>query len=254
MPAFAFLRHSSMKRLKNFLPILVLIALGIALLASGTLNRFRPANLANEQAHLQELIAQHPLLAVGAYVVAVTLAISTGVPGVVVLILAGGMLFGVVAGTALSVIGVTFGALILFLASRHAFGDHTHARAPGLVERLRGGYLAHPVSYTVFLRLVPFFPFGGVTVALAWLRCPLWLFLAATAGGGSFMTGVETALGAGLARSIAEKQAISTDILAQPAVFLPLLGMGLLALIPVAVAKWRARRAPAAGNPVPPEI
>src|SRR5262249_28448463 len=118
-----------MKRFRKFVPILVLIALGIALLASGTLNRFRPANLANEQAHLQELIAQHPVLAVGAYVVAVTLAISTGVPGVVVLILAGGMLFGVVAGTALSVIGVTFGALILFLASRHAFGDHTHARA-----------------------------------------------------------------------------------------------------------------------------
>ncbi len=242
-----------MKRLRKFIPILVLIALGVALIASGALNRFRPANLAHEQAHLQELIAQHPLLSVGAYVIAVTLAISTGVPGVVVLILAGGMLFGVIVGTALSVVGVTLGALVLFLASRHAFGDHTHAPAPGLVERLRGGYLAHPVSYTVFLRLVPFFPFGGVTVALAWLRCPLWLFVAATAGGGSFMTGVETALGAGLAKSIAEKQAVSTDILTQPEVFLPLLGMGLLALIPVLVAKLRARRAPAARGLPPGE-
>jgi len=240
-----------MKRFRKFVPILVLIALGIALIASGALNRFRPANLANEQAHLQELIAAHPVLAVGAYVVAVTLAISTGVPGVVVLILAGGMLFGVLVGTALSIVGVTLGALILFLASRHAFGDHSHSQAPVLVQRLRGGYQAHPVSYTVFLRLVPFFPFGGVTVALAWLRCPLWLFTAATAGGGSFMTGVETALGAGLAKSIAEKQEVSADLLAQPGVFLPLLGMGLLALIPVAVAKWRARRA-AAGAGIPP--
>jgi uncharacterized membrane protein YdjX (TVP38/TMEM64 family) len=235
-----------MKRLRNFLPILVLIALGIALLASGVLNRFRPANLAQEQAHLQELIAQHPFLAFGTYVVAVTLAISTGVPGVVVLILAGGMLFGVWIGTALSIVAVTLGALILFLASRRAFGDHSHARAPGLVERLRGGYLVHPISYTVFLRLVPFFPFGGVTVALAWLRCPMWLFLAATAGGGSFMTGVETALGAGLAKSIGEKQTVSADILTQPGVLLPLVGLGLLALVPVAISKWRTRSAPAA--------
>src|SRR5215831_12924524 len=95
LPAFAFPAIDSMKRLKNFLPILVLIALGIALLASGVLNRFRPSNLAQEQAHLQELIALHPVLAAGAFIIAVTLAISTGVPGVVVLILAGGMLFGV---------------------------------------------------------------------------------------------------------------------------------------------------------------
>jgi uncharacterized membrane protein YdjX (TVP38/TMEM64 family) len=232
-----------MKRFRNFLPIVVLIALGIALLASGVLNRFRPENLAHEQANLQSQIAQHPLLAIAIYVTAVTLAISTGIPGVVVLILTGGMLYGVWAGTALSVVGVTAGALILFLASRHAFGDHRNARAPGLVERLRGGYLAHPVSYTLFLRMVPFFPFGGVTVALAWLRCPLWLFLTATGLGGAVMTGVETALGAGLAKSIGEKQAVSADILTQPGVLVPLLVMGLLALVPVAIAKWRVRAA-----------
>jgi uncharacterized membrane protein YdjX (TVP38/TMEM64 family) len=241
MPAFAFCSTKPMKRYRKLLPILVLIALGVALLASGVLNRFRPENLANEQAALQAQVAGHPLLAIGAYVGGVTVAISTGIPGVVVLILAGGMLFGVWIGTALSAIGVTLGALILFLASRHAFGDHRHADAPGLVQKLRGGYLAHPVSYTFFLRLVPFFPFGGVTVGLAWLRCPLWLFVTATALGGSVMTGVETALGAGLARSIGEAQAVNIDILTQPRVLVPLLAMGLLALVPVLVAKWRAR-------------
>ena len=235
-----------MKRFRHFLPILMLIALGVALLASGVLNRFRPENLAHEQAALQAQIALHPVLAAAAFVTAVTLGIATGIPGMVVLILAGGMLYGVWFGTLLSTIGVTLGALILFLASRHAFGDHSHARAPGLVDRLRGGYLAHPLSYTFFLRLVPFFPFGGVTVALAWLRCPLWLFLAATAGGGAAMVGVETALGAGLAQSIGEKQAVSADILAQPGVLIPLLGMGLLALVPVLIAKLRGKTVAAA--------
>jgi len=232
-----------MKRLRSFLPLLVLIALGIAGLFSGVLNRFRPETLAVEQATMQAQIALHPLAAYSAFVAAVALGISTGIPGIVVLILAGGMLFGVWVGTLLSTVAVTLGALILYVASRHAFGNHRNVRAPGLVERLRGGYHAHPVSYTVFLRLVPFFPFGGVTVALAWLRCPLWLFLSATAGGGAVMTGIETALGAGLARTIGESQAVHLDIFTQPGVLIPLLGMGLLALVPVLIAKWRSRSA-----------
>jgi uncharacterized membrane protein YdjX (TVP38/TMEM64 family) len=232
-----------MKRFRAFLPIIVLIALGIALLASGALNRFAPENLAHEQASLQAQIADHPLIAALLQTVAVMLSISTGIPGVVVLIFAGGMLFGVVFGTILSSIGVTLGALILFIASRHAFGDHRGVSAPGLVERLRGGYLAHPVSYTFFLRLVPFFPFGGVTVGLAWLRCPLWLFLTATTIGGAVMTGIETALGAGLARSIGEQHSVNFNLLAEPSVFVPLIGLGLMALIPIAVTKIRSARA-----------
>jgi uncharacterized membrane protein YdjX (TVP38/TMEM64 family) len=231
-----------MRRFRSFLPLLALIALGIALLASGTLDRFRPETLAVEQASLQARIAAHPLLAALLQVGAVTLSIATGIPGVVVLIFAGGMLFGVAFGTLLSSLGVTLGALILFLASRHAFRAHRPGDTPGLVSRLHGGYHRHPVSYTFFLRLVPFFPFGGVTIGLAWLRCPLWLFLSATAAGGALMTGIETALGAGLARNIGTNRAISLDLLHDPAVIVPLVALGLLALVPVAIGRWRTRR------------
>ena len=231
-----------MPRFRPFLPLLVLILLGIALLSTGALNRFRPATLASEQTRLQAQIAAHPLRASGLQVGVTALAIATGVPGVLVVILAGGMLFGVVMGTLLSSVGLILGAMILFLASRHAFGTQPGTRAPVLVEKLRDGYLAHPVSYTCFLRLVPFFPFGGVTIALAWLRCPLWLFAAATAAGGSVITAIETVLGAGLARNIAANRAVSLSLFSDPVVIVPLLAMGRLALTPVAIGKWRARR------------
>jgi uncharacterized membrane protein YdjX (TVP38/TMEM64 family) len=231
-----------MQRLRHFLPILILIAIGVGLFFSGALDRFRPDNLAHEQAVLQAQIAEHPLLAWLSYLGAVVLVVATGIPaGGAVLIVTGGMLFGIVVGTLLSTAGIVIGALILFFASRHAFGDHSHAQAPELVQRLRGGYAAHPISYTAFLRLVPFFPFGGVTVALAWLRCPLWLFVAATAGGGGVMACVEVSLGAGLARSIGEQQKVSLDVLAEPRVFVPLVAMALLALTPIVIAKVRAR-------------
>jgi uncharacterized membrane protein YdjX (TVP38/TMEM64 family) len=237
-----------MRRLRSFLPLLVLIAIGIALLSTGALNRFRPETLAAEQASLQAQIAVHPIVAGLIQIVAVTLSISTGIPGVIVLIFAGGMLFGIVIGTLLSALGVTLGALILFLASKHAFGDHSHAHAPGLVGALRTGYHAHPVSYTFFLRLVPFFPFGGVTVGLAWLRCPLWLFLAASATGGTLMTGIETALGAGLAKNIGTNHEINASLLADPTVVVPMVALGALALVPIAINKWRVARARAANS------
>lgn len=233
-----------MRRLRSFLPLIVLIAIGIALLATGVLNRFRPETLAASQAQLQAQIAAHPLQSWLLHIGVTTLAIATGVPGVLVVILAGGMLFGVVWGTVLSTTGATLGALILFLASRHAFGAQPGARAPALAERLRDGYLAHPVSYTCFLRLVPFFPFGGVTIALAWLRCPLWLFASATAGGGALMIGIETTLGAGLAKNIGANHAVNLSLFSDPVVILPLLAMGLLALTPVVIGKWREAHKP----------
>ncbi len=231
-----------MRQLRSFLPLLILIAIGIGLLASGALDRFRPETLATELENLQQQIATHPWLAGFTQIGATALAIATGVPGVLILILAGGMLFGAVVGTLLSTIGVTIGAVILYLASCYAFGDHERARRPGLVDRLRGGYLAHPVSYTFFLRFVPFFPFGGVTIALAWLRCPLWLFLLATGVGGAVMVGIETFLGAGLAANIGRNRAISPDLLTDPVVIVPLLAMGLLSLTPVVIGHLRARR------------
>jgi uncharacterized membrane protein YdjX (TVP38/TMEM64 family) len=228
-----------MKRLRAFLPLIVLIAIGAALRFSGALDRFQPARIGAEQQNLRALVAEYPILSRLTQVIIVMLGISTGIPGVIVLIFAGGMLFGIVGGTLLSAIGTTLGALILFLASRSAFSHGTGGGAPLLVERLRAGYHSFPFSYTLFLRLVPFFPFGGVTVALAWLRCPLWLFLTATALGGTVMIAFETALGAGLAETIAREGAVSLDVFGHERVILPLLGMAVLALAPIVLGQLR---------------
>jgi uncharacterized membrane protein YdjX (TVP38/TMEM64 family) len=227
-----------MKRLRAFLPLLVLVAIGIALLASGVLERFDPHHVARQQAALHAAIAAHPLAAGLIQVGLMTLAIATGIPGAVVVVMAGGMLFGIALGTLLSAIGTTLGALILFLASRAAFAGHG-GPPPPMAERLRAGFHAWPVSYTMFLRLVPFFPFGAVTVALAWLRCPLWLFMLATATGGTVMIGFETALGAGLSETIVREGAVSLSLFAHRQVLLPLLGMATLALVPIALGRVR---------------
>jgi uncharacterized membrane protein YdjX (TVP38/TMEM64 family) len=231
-----------MKRLRSLLPLVLLVGFGVALFFSGALDRLRPDALPAQQVILQSYVEAHPALSRLIHVAVLTLAISTGIPGAVVIIFVGGMLFGVVWGTILSSFAVTLGALILFFAARFAFGDHTHGEAPALVERLRAGYFAHPVSYTFFLRLVPFFPFGAVTMALAWLRCPAWLFALATGVGGTLTTAIETTLGAGLVKNIAEHGEIGAKLLTDPHVLVPVLALAALSLVPIAVKRWRASR------------
>ena len=227
-----------MKRLRAFLPLLVLIAVGVGLLFSGVLDRFDPHRIAQEEVDLRIWIDLHPALAALAQIGAMTLAIATGIPGGIVIVLAGGMLFGTVTGTLLSSIGSTLGALILFLVSRNAFAQGG-GTAPAMVQKLRDGYHAYPISFAMFLRLVPLFPFGGVTVALAWLRCPLWLFVMATVLGGTVMIAFETALGAGLTETIARDGAVSLSLFAHRRVWLPLLGMAVLALAPIVLGQLR---------------
>lgn len=221
-----------MNRLKSALPLLLLIVIGAVLYFSGVLAWLEPERLLTEQTQLRAMIHNSPWLTRLGFIGLVTVSVATGVPGSIVLILAGGFLFGVIEGTVFSTVGLLAGSLLLFLASRHAFRSGTR-RAPQLVEKLRHGYLHHPLSYTLFLRLVPVFPFGATTIALAWLGCPLWMFLVASATGGIIMLVFETAIGAGLASHLANGDGLSFGMLLEPHIALPLLALALLALVPV---------------------
>ncbi|NII09984.1 VTT domain-containing protein [Oleiagrimonas sp. C23AA] len=230
-----------MSRLRAMLPLLLLIITGVVLFASGALDRFHPVHLLAEQASWRADVLAHPWLTRLAYIGLLTVVVSTGIPGSVLVNLTGGFLFGVVEGTILSSIGQVLGSLLLFLASRYAFGAGRRA-APRLVERLRHGFAAHPANYTLFLRFVPVFPFGAVTVALAWLRCPLWLFIGATALGGGIILMFESALGAGLGKAVALHHGFGLSLLIEPRLLWPLGALAILALVPLAFQHRERRR------------
>jgi membrane protein DedA with SNARE-associated domain len=82
-------------------------------------------------------------------------------------------------------------------------------------------------------------------VALAWLRCPLWLFLGASWLGGTVSLVFETSIGAGLADAMGQSDSIGIGLLMHREVLLPLGAIALLALLPLLlerVARWRRRR------------
>jgi uncharacterized membrane protein YdjX (TVP38/TMEM64 family) len=229
-----------LKRLRAALPLLLLIAAGIVLVASGVFDRFHPEQLVAHQQEVREHINQDPWLSRLLYIGLLTLATCTGIPLTIILILAGGFAFGVVQGTLYSSIGLTLGSLILFLASRYAFGAGSK-HPPAIAEKLHHGFERHPVVYTLFLRLVPCAPFGLLTVVLAWFRCPLWLFLGATWLGGTLMLIFETSVGAGLGHALSHGRTLGFDLFFDPDVMGPLGALALLSLAPLLVERIRAK-------------
>ncbi|MHA6205352.1 TVP38/TMEM64 family protein [Dyella soli] len=224
-----------MSRLRAALPLLLLVIAGIVLFSSGILDRLHPEELVRHQAQLRAQIADEPWLSRIAFIGLLTLAVSTGIPGTVVIIMAGGFAFGTLEGSIYSSIGLTLGTLILFLASRYAFGAGSR-HPPALVDKLHHGFERHPVAYTMFLRFVPVAPFGLITVALAWLRCPLWLFLGASWLGGTVSLIFETSIGTGLGEALAHSQGhFGIGLLMQRSVWMPLSAIGVLALLPLIV-------------------
>jgi uncharacterized membrane protein YdjX (TVP38/TMEM64 family) len=227
------------------LPLLLLLLAGIVLFASGSLNRLSPHALMAHQSQLHAQIAAHPWLTRLAYIGLLTLTVSTGIPGTIVVIFAGGFAFGVVDATLISSVGLTLGSLILYLASRYAFGAGSR-QPPAVVAKLHHGFERHPVSYTLFLRFFPMVPFGAVTVGLAWLRCPLWLFLGASWLGGTVMLIFETSVGAGLGDALSQSTTLGAGLLMHREVLLPLGGLALLALLPLLIERITRRRRQAA--------
>lgn len=230
-----------MSRWRAALPLVLLLLAGIILFASGSLDQLSPQRLLTHQVELRAHIAAHPLALRVAYIGLLTLAVSTGIPGTIIIILAGGFAFGVVDATICSSIGLTLGSLILYLASRYAFGAGSR-QPPAVVAKLHHGFERHPISYTLFLRFVPVLPFGVVTVALAWLRCPLWLFLAASWLGGTTSLIFETWVGAGLGDAMGHGDSLGIGLLMHREVLLPLGAMALLALLPLLVERISRRR------------
>ncbi|OOG45524.1 VTT domain-containing protein [Rhodanobacter sp. C01] len=223
-----------MSRLRAALPLILLVLAGVVLFASGMLDRLSPENLVAHQQQLHARIAEHPWLTRLIFIGLLTLATSTGIPGTIVVILAGGFAFGTVDGTLCSSVGLTLGSLILYLASRYAFGVGSK-HPPVIVAKLHHSFERHPVSYTLFLRFVPIVPFGMVTVSLAWLRCPLWLFLGATWLGGTVMLIFESQIGAGIGEALSHGDSMGLSLLLYRPVWLPLCGVTLLSLLPLLV-------------------
>jgi uncharacterized membrane protein YdjX (TVP38/TMEM64 family) len=228
---------------RRWLPVAGIAILGGAVIAFDLHQYLNLETLRENRDALAAFVTDNAVLAVGLYVVVYAASVTLSLPGATVLTVAGGFLFGAVLGGTMAVLSAVLGAALLFLAARTVVGDTLRARAGPLLRRMEDGFRANAFSYLLFLRLVPAFPFWAVNLAPAVLGVPFRIFVLATAIGIIPGTFVYAAFGAGLGRLFAAGEDINLSDVLSPAMLGGLIGLGVLALLPVLVDRWRRRKA-----------
>lgn len=228
-----------MRRSFRLLLLLLLIAAGIAV-AVWLRPRLGWDTIGQHEQALRAWVGDHPITAPLVYVLAYILVAALSLPQAVFLTVTGGLLFGAVFSCVLTVIGATIGASVLLLVARTALGDLLSRRGGGVVAAARAGLQRDGFSYLLALRLVPVFPFWAVNLAAAAGGMRLSVFVPATAVGIAPATFVFSAIGAGVGDVLAAGQAPDLSVVFAPRIILPLVGLALLSLLPVAWRHWRA--------------
>lgn len=229
---------------RRFWPLLLLGIAAAVFVFSGAWRELHLDRIDERYTQLHMWSLAHPVLFRFGLILTLSALMAMGLPGGAVLVIAGGVFLGIAEGAIYAVIGDGIGASLLFLAARRAMNDDDNLPSSALVARLRTGFSEHPISYSLFLRLVPVFPFGAVSVALAWLGSRYRMFLWTTLLGILPSLVVYAAIGASVAPTLAAHLPIDSSILSQPRFLIPLVVLALLSLIPVLLGLRRAPRMP----------
>ncbi|MGO9146263.1 MAG: TVP38/TMEM64 family protein [Desulfomonilia bacterium] len=224
---------------KKILIFLILIG-AIAIFYSFDLQRFLTLESLKENRQTLMLTYQtHRTPFIIGFILIYTAQTALSLPGAAILTLAGGAIFGAVMGTIWVNIGATTGALLAFLLARTLLRDWVLKRFGQRMLSLDSGLNENGLSYLLFLRLVPLFPFFLVNLACGVTGLSIKTYLIGTMIGilpGSF---VYANAGASLASIESIRQVASTRVLVSLAL------LGLFALIPAMYRRVESSRSKA---------
>lgn len=232
---------------RRLLPVAVLAVAAALFFALGLHRYLTFEALRDNRALLLDWVAEYGAAAGLGYAAIYAAAAALSLPGAAFMTLAGGFMFGAVAGTIYTVAGATAGAAAIFLIARTALGDSLRARAGPWMAKLEEGFRGDALSYLLVLRLVPLFPFWLVNLAPALLGVRTGVFVLATAVGIIPGTFVYCLAGAGLGGVFDSGEAFSLAGVLTPEMIAGLAGLALLSLVPVAYKRIKARRAAPGG-------
>ncbi|NIA71275.1 TVP38/TMEM64 family protein [Pelagibius litoralis] len=198
--------------------------------------------LRENRAYLLDLVARYGIVAGFGFIGLYALVAAFSIPGGAILTITAGFLFGPLFGTVYVVIGASLGACALFLAARYAFADLLRAKAGPAIQKMEAGFRENAFNYLLLLRLVPLFPFFVVNLVPAFLGVTLRTYFIATFFGiipGSF---VYALVGNGLGAIFDRGEVPDLGTIFQPQFLAPILGLAVLAIIPVIYKKMKDRK------------
>lgn len=213
--------------------------------------------IAENRDSLSSFAQANGILAVLLYMAVYVIVVALSLPGGALLTITGGSLFGWLLGGGATVLAATLGASLLFGIVKTSLGAALSERAGPWLSKLSAGFQKNALSYLLFLRLVPAFPFWLVNLAPALLGVRLRTYVVGTGLGIIPGTFAFASVGSGLNSIILAQQAAYESCLASggsdcrfsldagalltPQILAAFAALGVVSLIPVAIQKLRGR-------------
>lgn len=218
----------------RWLPLAAVVIVLATGYATGFHQYFTFESLERYRGDLAAYVEAHALASALAYAAAYAAAVTVSFPGASILTVTGGFMFGPLLGTALAVVAATAGSTAFFLIARTSLGSLLSERAGPRLQNIRDGFREEGISYLLFLRLVPIFPFWLVNLAAAIFGMKLVPYVIATAIGIVPGTFVYAYFGSGLDAALTDGGPLVPWSL--------LVALALLGFMTILPAMWRRLR------------
>ncbi len=241
-------RDRALTLLRRFGPLALIVILFVAAFASGLADHISLEELRARGSALQAFAHEKPLLCAGIYLAIYISSVAISLPGALILSLTGGFLFGPIGGGFAAVTGATGGSTITYFVFRTAFGDMLRKKPTAFLAKVEAGFKGDAFNYLLTLRLIPAFPLLVVNVAAGVMNIRARTFILASLLGMIPSSFVYAGIGAGLGHIFAKGGPVTLETLFSPRIYLPIIGMGVLAFLPPLWRHWRKGREAAPMN------
>lgn len=235
-------RERALTLLRRFGPLAVIVILFVVAFASGLADHISLEELRARGAELQAFAREKPLLCAAIYLAVYIASVAISLPGALILSLTGGFLFGPIGGGFAAVTGATGGSTVTFLVFRTAFGDILRRKPSAFLAVVEAGFRGDAFNYLLTLRLIPAFPLLIVNIAAGLMNVRAKTFILASLLGMIPSSFVYAGIGAGLGHIFAKGGPVTLETLLSPRIYLPIIGMGVLAFLPPLWRHWRKGR------------
>ncbi len=230
-----------MKKLLKWFPLVLLLILMALAYFFDLPNYLSFETLKAHRQKITQFVEAHwlitPFLFIAIYIVVTALSLPVGI----FLSLLGGFLFKQPFSTLYVVIGATLGACLIFLIAKTSVGNFLREKAGKRLKKMEKEFQENGVSYLLFLRFVPLFPFWLVNIAPAFFGISLITFAWTTFVGITPGAFVFTQAGTGLGAILDVGKEFSLEAVFNWQIRIALLALGIFALIPVIVKKIKKK-------------
>lgn len=234
--------NSSHFKWTSFIPLFVII---IFMIISYFLGLFDAASFDAIKANrdqIQNFVQTHKVTSPFIFIALYAIFVALSLPGAIFFTLIGGFIFPFPLSALYVVIGATLGAIGIFLAAKTSIGAYLRKKFGKSLEKLHRGFEKNAMSYLLFLRFVPIFPFWLVNIASSLFNIKLFTFTWTTFVGIIPGSLVFTYAASSINSIFDESSAFSIEHIFTLKIKIALALLGVFALLPIFLKRFKRDR------------